>query len=153
MFSIKKYLNINYIAPALVGIVLVPGYWSYLQDQERALPTPVVKVDSTKHTNNVISGLSGMDDSLINSFPRKTIVIKSEEKPVYHYTLNVISRAEDEYWEIEQIDGNFYRVRREDYEGGSIHYEFDSEELIGNIDDLYRYVKRNNIRGTQIYGY
>jgi hypothetical protein len=65
----------------------------------------------------------------------------------------VISRAEDEYWEIEQIDGNFYRVRREDYEGGSIHYEFDSEELIGNIDDLYRYVKRNNIRGTQIYGY
>ena len=65
----------------------------------------------------------------------------------YHYTLEVITVAEDpEYWEIEQLGGNFYRVRREDYDDNYYgKYEFDCEELIGDVEDLYKYAKEHNI--------
>ena len=59
----------------------------------------------------------------------------------YRYTLNVLTTAEDEYWEIEKLGGNYYRVRREDYDGMDGYYEFDTEEKLGTLEDLYRYIK------------
>lgn len=56
--------------------------------------------------------------------------------------LGIITEAEDEYWEIEQIGDLYYRVRREDYERDyQGKYEYDEEELIGDINDLYHYSK------------
>ena len=63
----------------------------------------------------------------------------------YRYTLNVLTTAEDEYWEIEKIGGNYYRVRREDYDGMDGYYEFDTEEKLGTLDDLYRYIKDHKV--------
>lgn len=64
----------------------------------------------------------------------------------YRYTLDVVIEAEDEYWEIEKFGDKYYRVRREDYDDGlNGHYEFDSEEEIGTLEDLYEYVKNNGI--------
>lgn len=59
---------------------------------------------------------------------------------------NLIYEAEDEYWEIEQIGDKYYRVRREDHEQGyQGKYEYNEEDLIGDIDDLYRYSKHHEI--------
>ena len=63
----------------------------------------------------------------------------------YRYTLNVLTPAEDEYWEIEKLGGNYYRVRREDYDGMDGYYEFDTEEKLGTLEDLYRYIKDHGV--------
>lgn len=63
----------------------------------------------------------------------------------YKYTLDVTIEAEDEYWEIERLGGNYYRVRREDYDDMEGHYEFYTEEKIGTLEDLYDYVKHNKV--------
>lgn len=57
--------------------------------------------------------------------------------------LNRIYEAEDEeYWEIEELDGQYYRVKREDrdkdYYGED---EFDAEDYIGGKKELYHYSK------------
>lgn len=55
---------------------------------------------------------------------------------------DLINEAEDEYWEIEQIGDQYYRVLREDYESGyQGKYEQDEEALIGDLEDLYIYSK------------
>lgn len=59
---------------------------------------------------------------------------------------DLINEAEDEYWEIEQIGDQYYRVRREDHEQGyQGKYEYNEEDLIGDINDLYRYSKHHKI--------
>lgn len=63
----------------------------------------------------------------------------------YMYTLNVLTTAEDEYWEIEKLGGNYYRVRREDYDGMDGYYEFDTEEKLGTLEDLYRYINDHKV--------
>lgn len=55
---------------------------------------------------------------------------------------DLINEAEDEYWEIEQMGDQYYRVLREDYESGyQGKYEQDEEALIGDLEDLYIYSK------------
>lgn len=57
---------------------------------------------------------------------------------------DLINEAEDEYWEIEQIGDQYYRVLREDYERGyQGKYEQDEEALIGDLEDLYIYSKHH----------
>lgn len=64
----------------------------------------------------------------------------------YHHELDVVTTAEDEYWEIEKLGNNYYRVRREDNDDGlNGHYEFDTEEYIGDVEALYKYAKEHNI--------
>ena len=63
----------------------------------------------------------------------------------YRYTLNVLTIAEDEYWEVEKLGGNYYRVRREDYDWMDGYYEFDTEEKLGTLDDLYKYIKDHGV--------
>lgn len=72
-------------------------------------------------------------DDLMNRLPKKT-----------HYELQIITEAEDEYWEIEKVNGNYYRVRREDYYPGEERIEFDTEEPIGDIDQLIKYAKNKD---------
>lgn len=63
----------------------------------------------------------------------------------YRYTLGITTLAEDEYWEIERLGGNYYKVRREDYDGMDGYYEFDTEEKLGTLEDLYEYIKANKV--------
>ncbi|MCM1078695.1 MAG: hypothetical protein NC344_03065 [Bacteroidales bacterium] len=66
--------------------------------------------------------------------------ISSDDEP------DIITAAEDEYWEIEKLDGKYYRVRREDCDA-DLHGrdEFDREELIGDEEDLRRYAGEHEI--------
>lgn len=61
------------------------------------------------------------------------------------YTLSIVTEAEDEYWEIEKIGDTYYRVRREDYEEIDGYYEFDTEEELGTLEDVYHYVRNNKV--------
>ena len=63
----------------------------------------------------------------------------------YRYTLGITTLSEDEYWEIERLGGNYYKVRREDYDGMDGYYEFDTEEKLGTLDDLYRYIMDHKV--------
>lgn len=64
-------------------------------------------------------------------------------------SLKTLYEAEDDYWEIERFGGNYYKVRREDYDRD--YYgkdEFDCEELIGNTDALYRSIEEQESDDT-----
>ena len=102
---------------------------------------PASCVTNTNNTNSCTSGSVGTQK--LGNLTLEDIGINNN----YHYTLEVITVSEDpEYWEIEQLGGNFYRVRREDYDDNYYgKYEFDCEELIGDVEDLYKYAKEHNI--------
>ena len=102
---------------------------------------PASCVTNTNNTNSCTSGSVGTQK--LGNLTLEDIGINNN----YHYTFEVITVAEDpEYWEIEQLGGNFYRVRREDYDDNYYgKYEFDCEELIGDVEDLYKYAKEHNI--------
>lgn len=102
---------------------------------------PASSVIGTNNTNSNSSGNVGKQK--LGNLSLEDLGIGNN----YHYTLEVITVAEDpEYWEIEQLGGNFYRVRREDYDDNYYgKYEFDCEELIGDVESLYKYANEHKI--------
>lgn len=128
---------------AIAGIVLFSII--FLGAQEMVNNTrstlPASSVTNTNDTNSCTSGVVGTQK--FGDLTLEDIGINN----TYHYTLEVITVSEDpEYWEIEQLGGNFYRVRREDYDDNYYgKYEFDCDELIGDVEDLYKYAKEHNI--------
>lgn len=64
-------------------------------------------------------------------------------KSEYRYWLQIVNEAEDEYWEIEHIDGNYYKVRREDWDDLEGYYEITLEEPVGDLKDLVDYARKN----------
>lgn len=127
---------------AIAGIVLFSITFLGAREMINTRSTlPASCVTNTNHTNSCTSGSVGTQK--LGNLTLEDIGINNN----YHYTLEVITVAEDpEYWEIEQLGGNFYRVRREDYDDNYYgKYEFDCEELIGDVEDLYKYAKDHNI--------
>lgn len=127
---------------AIAGIVLFGVVFlgcKEILDSRSTLPASCVT--NTNYTNSCTSGSVGTQK--LGNLTLEDIGINN----TYHYSLEVITVAEDpEYWEIEQLGGNFYRVRREDYDDNYYgKYEFDCEELIGDVEDLYKYAKEHNI--------
>ena len=126
----------------MAGIVLFGIFFLGAKEMINTRSTlPASSVISTNNTNSNSSGSVGTQK--LGNLSLEDLGISNN----YHYTLEVITIAEDpEYWEIEQLDGNFYRVRREDYDGGYYgKYEFDCEEPIGDIHGLYKYAKDRKI--------
>lgn len=64
-------------------------------------------------------------------------------KSEYRYWLQIVNEAEDEYWEIEHIDGKYYKVRREDWDDLEGYYEITLEEPVGDLNDLVDYARKN----------
>lgn len=64
-------------------------------------------------------------------------------KSEYRYWLQIVNEAEDEYWEIEHIDGKYYKVRREDWDDLEGYYEITLEEPVGDLKDLVDYARKN----------
>lgn len=64
-------------------------------------------------------------------------------KSEYKYWLQIVNEAEDEYWEIEHIDGKYYKVRREDWDDLEGYYEITLEEPVGDLKDLVDYARKN----------
>lgn len=126
----------------VAGIVLLGIFFLGAKDMIDTRSTlPASSVIGTNNTNSNSSGSVGKQK--LGNLSLEDLGIGNN----YHYTLEVITVAEDpEYWEIEQLGGNFYRVRREDYDDNYYgKYEFDCEELIGDVEDLYKYAKEHNI--------
>lgn len=98
------------------------------------------------HTHSNSSGNVGQQNNL-GTTSLEDLGIQDDYKATYHHSLDVYTLAEDpEYWEIEQFNGTYYRVRREDYDDDWYgHYEFDTEEPIGDAAALYKYAKDHNI--------
>lgn len=127
---------------AIAGIVLFGITFLGAREMINTRSTlPASCVTNTNNTNSCTSGSVGTQK--LGNLTLEDIGINN----TYHYTFEVITVAEDpEYWEIEQLGGNFYRVRREDYDDNYYgKYEFDCEELIGDVEDLYKYAKEHNI--------
>ena len=127
---------------AMAGIVLFGLFFlGAIEGINTRSTLPASCVTNTNYTNSCTSGSVGTQK--LGNLTLEDIGINNN----YHYTLEVITVAEDpEYWEIEQLGGNFYRVRREDYDDNYYgKYEFDCEELIGDVEDLYKYAKEHNI--------
>ena len=127
---------------AIAGIVLFSITFLGAREMINTRSTlPASCVTNTNYTNSCTSGSVGTQK--LGNLTLEDIGINN----TYHYTLEVITVAEDpEYWEIEQLGGNFYRVRREDYDDNYYgKYEFDCEEPIGDVEDLYKYAKDRNI--------
>lgn len=64
-------------------------------------------------------------------------------KVKYHYTVEISTVSVDpEYYEVDYIGGNEYRVRKEPvYSELDGYYSFDSYEPITSINGLYKYIK------------
>ena len=122
----------------IVGLLFIFIYLmgSLKVKEEGSRPTPCLK-----HNN-----LSELGDKMRSEMGHSNPQIW--ETPYYHHELDVIIEAEDqEYWEIEKLWGNYYRVRREDYNDEyQGHYEFDTEDYIGDTCALYEYARTHNIR-------
>lgn len=127
---------------AMAGIVLFGLFFlGAIEGINTRSTLPASCVTSTNNTSSNSSGSVGKQK--LGNLSLEDLGIRNN----YHYTLEVITIAEDpEYWEIEQLGGNFYRVRREDYDDNYYgKYEFDCEELIGDVEDLYKYAKDHQI--------
>lgn len=126
----------------VAGIVLFGIFFLGAKDMIDTRSTlPASSVISTNNTNSNSSGSVGKQK--LGNLSLEDLGIGNN----YHYTLEVITVSEDpEYWEIEQLGGNFYRVRREDYDDNYYgKYEFDCEELIGDVESLYKYANEHKI--------
>lgn len=137
-----SHISVEDKLSAIVGIVLFGVVFlgcKEIIDSRSTMPASCVT--STNNTNSCTSGSVGTQK--LGNLTLEDIGINNN----YHYTLEVITVSEDpEYGEIEQLGGNFYRVRREDYDDNYYgKYEFDCEELIGDVEDLYKYAKEHNI--------
>lgn len=148
MFWTNHKFSDSTIISSIVGVFLLVMYTYALVDDRKHS-----KDIFNNHTEYTNIGNIGDSHTFTETNTKIPELKNTKSKPTYHYTLDVVTRAQDEYWEIERIDNNYYRVRRQDHEDSSIHYEFDLEEYIGDVNDLYNYAMRNNIKGTQIYGY
>ena len=134
--------HISSVEVAMAGIVLFGLFFlGAIEGINTRSTLPASCVTSTNNTNSNSSGSVGKQK--LGNLSLEDLGIRNN----YHYTLEVITIAEDpEYWEIEQLGGNFYRVRREDYDDNYYgKYEFDCEELIGDVEDLYKYAKDHQI--------
>lgn len=137
--------GLNHNPPAevvMAGIVLFGLFFlGAIEGINTRSTLPASCVTSTNNTNSNSSGSAGQQK--LGNLSLEDLGINNN----YHYTLEVITIAEDpEYWEIEQLGGNFYRVRREDYDDNYYgKYEFDCEELIGDVEDIYKYAKDHQI--------
>lgn len=61
--------------------------------------------------------------------------------------LEMLDWANDEYWEIQEINGKYYRVLQDGaFEELDTYEEYEYEEEIGDIEDLYRYANDNKSR-------
>lgn len=92
-----------------------------------------------KHTNTSNSGHRMSTPQKYLNIPPS--ITQSSVNGRFSYEHQLVRLAEDEYGEIENIDGIYYRVRREDWEeiegGDGTHLE----ERIGNIEDLKDYIR------------
>ena len=61
--------------------------------------------------------------------------------------VEVLDWANDEYWEVQEFNGKYYRVLQDGaLEELGVDEEYEYEEEIGDIEDLYEYAQNNKSR-------
>lgn len=126
--------------PAIIAGILVGGLMVLGSIDTPQQYTHYNNSGLREHTKPIYTNREIMEDDT-NSINGR----KSE----YRYWLQIVNEAEDEYWEIEHIDGNYYKVRREDWDDLEGYYEITLEEPVGDLKDLVDYARKN--RHTRVY--
>ena len=121
------------IAGILVGGLLILGH--------NDINKPI------NNTNTIDSGLRGYAKPKYN-YNNQVLVdtLSVNGRNNYRYWFEIVTQAEDEYWEVEHIDGKYYKVRREDWDDIDGYYEITLEEPIGNTRDLIEYARSNQAK-------
>ena len=61
--------------------------------------------------------------------------------------IEMLDWSNDEYWEIQEFNGKYYRVLQDGaFEELGVDEEYEYEEEIGDIEDLYQYAQDNKSR-------
>ena len=99
------------------------------QNENRQTPTPL------RGTPPSLGG-----ESAVSSLNR-------ESAPDNSAYIEVLDWTNDEYWEIQELNGKYYRVLDDGaFEEMGVYEEYEYEEEIGDIEDLYKYAQENKSR-------
>ena len=99
------------------------------QNENRQPPTPL------RGTPPSLGG-----ESAVSSLNR-------ESAPDNSAYIEVLDWTNDEYWEIQELNGKYYRVLDDGaFEEMGVYEEYEYEEEIGDIEDLYKYAQENKSR-------
>lgn len=131
----KKWYNISTEGKFYIVFgLLVTWFFLYslkgMIDEKKALQDTNVNRDNKTVPDSIVS--LGKQEPGTVSMEDLGIKVNTQ------YSIEQVNAAEDpELWEIEQFDGKFYKVRREDYDAD--YYgedELDCEEYIGDENDF-----------------
>ena len=94
-----------------------------------------------------LGGLKG--ESAVPSLGGESAVssLNRESAPDNSAYIEVLDWTNDEYWEIQELNGKYYRVLDDGaFEEMGVYEEYEYEEEIGDIEDLYKYAQENKSR-------
>ena len=129
----KSEIQNAVLAGIVVLIIFIPGIIKTMKQPHN---------EDSRDTQNYIE--KAQYDELVESVSQQS----TSKTPKYHYTIDVTTDLEDqEYLEVEQINGKYYVVNTDGYDDS--YYEFDSDELLEDAVDIYEYAKRNHIKPTK----
>lgn len=99
------------------------------QNENRQTPTPLRGTPPSLGGESAVSSLKG------------------ESAPDNSAYIEVLDWTNDEYWEIQELNGKYYRVLDDGaFEEMGVYEEYEYEEEIGDIEDLYKYAQENKSR-------
>lgn len=133
---------------SIVALSVITLIWDY-QTREVLVTSLVVR----NNTNKTYSG-----QRMVDSLPKMDLdeMAKMNLSPTqyqtWHYELDILTESEDEFFEIERLGDDYYRVMREDAEEPlDGHYAFDLLEEVEEVELLYKYAKQHPEFRTERY--
>lgn len=112
-----------------------------------SIPSGTATVDPfIKPTNKTIEHPSTKVSELYPEYSHidNTSSVEDIDNSVY---LEMLDWGNDEYWEIQELNGKYYRVLQDGaFEELDVYEEYEYEEEVGDIEDLYRYANDNKSR-------
>ena len=117
------------------------------QNENYQLLRPYGHLPSSEERN-----LGGHENGLINENQnenenrrlKEKVKVLDADNSAY---IEVLDWTNDEYWEIQELNGKYYRVLDDGaFEEMGVYEEYEYEEEIGDIEDLYKYAQENKSR-------
>ena len=128
-YEILNRNNANHNEFSLGSLGSLGGLDNENQNENRQTPTPL------RGTPPSLGG-----ESAVSSLNR-------ESAPDNSAYIEVLDWTNDEYWEIQELNGKYYRVLDDGaFEEMGVYEEYEYEEEIGDIEDLYKYAQENKSR-------
>ena len=128
-YEILNRNNANHNEFSLGSLGSLGGLDNENQNENRQTPTPLRGTPPSLGGESAVSSLKG------------------ESAPDNSAYIEVLDWTNDEYWEIQELNGKYYRVLDDGaFEEMGVYEEYEYEEEIGDIEDLYKYAQENKSR-------